>query len=135
MFKNKKNILKNLVSGFLLTIVFVFPLLIQAQNNPPVPGGITPPSDLIEIKNPFKQDSIQNLIQTLINEIFIPIGGVIAVLMVMYAGFLYVTARGDTGKMKKAKDALLWAVIGSAILLGAWVISEAIKATIDQLKI
>ena len=54
--------------------------------------------------------------------------------MIMYAGFLYVTARGNSSKIEKAHNALLWAVIGAAILLGAWVISQAISSTIDQLR-
>ena len=88
----------------------------------------------ITIINPFKQDTIKGLIETIVNDILIPIGAVIAVMMIMYAGFMYVTAKGDPGQIKKAHDALLWAVIGAAILLGAWVIEKAISTTIDQLK-
>jgi hypothetical protein len=69
-----------------------------------------------------------------VNNILIPIGGVVAVLMIMYAGFLYVTAGGNEAKIKTAHQALTWAVIGAAILLGAWVISQAIQGTINQLK-
>ena len=87
-----------------------------------------------DIPNPFKQDTIEALIRTIINDILIPIGGVIATVMIIYAGFKYVTAGGNDTKIKEAHDALKWAVIGAAILLGAWVISEAIGATINQLK-
>lgn len=88
----------------------------------------------IKIDNPFKKDTIEGLIETIVNDILLPIGGVVAVLMIIYAGFLFVTARGNEAQITKAKDALLWAVIGAAILLGAWVISQAIKTTIDQLR-
>ena len=54
--------------------------------------------------------------------------------MVMWAGFKYVTARGDTTQIKEARDALLYAVIGAAILLGARILSDAIGRTIEQLK-
>lgn len=97
-------------------------------------GGSKSPGIEIKIENPFKQDTIQGLIEVVIREIFIPIGGVLAVLMVMWAGFMYVTARGNETEIKKAHDALLWAVIGAGILLGAWAISEAIGKTISQLK-
>lgn len=89
----------------------------------------------IIIENPFKEKTIEGLITTLINDILIPIGAVVAVVMVMYAGFLFVTARGNTAQIDKAKGALLWAVIGAAILLGAWVIAEAIKGTVDELRV
>ena len=114
---------KNILSCFtlvLIVMIFVTPLLLQAQE--------------IKIINPFKQNSIQGLIEVIVNDILMPVGGVIAVLMIMYAGFLYVTARGNSSKIEKAHQALLWAVIGAAILLGALVISEAISKTIGQLK-
>lgn len=91
---------------------------------------------MIEIKNPFKGgSSIPALIETIVRQILMPIGGVIAVLMIMYAGFLYVTAAGDPGQIKKAHDALLYAVIGAAILLGAFAISTAIQGTINELRV
>jgi hypothetical protein len=106
--------------------------LVQAAD----PGGSGQPSasQTIKIDNPFKQDTIEGLIKTIVNDILMPIGGVIAVLMVMYAGFLFVTARGNEKQIGDAKQALFWAVIGAAILLGALVISQAISATINQLK-
>jgi hypothetical protein len=127
MSKDFKNILSCFVSGMMI-LFFVVPFLVQAQ------GGGNPSSGSIVIENPFKANTIQDLIKTIVNDILMPIGGVVAVMMIMYAGFMYVTARGDPGQIKKARDALLWAVIGAAILLGAWVISQAISTTIDQLK-
>jgi len=62
------------------------------------------------------------------------VGTAVAVVMIIYAGFLYVTAGGNETQIKKAHDALLWAVIGAAILLGAYIISQAIQGTISQLQ-
>ncbi len=123
---------------------FGVPVLIQAADgtipgrNPDgtIPGRPNPES--ITIGNPFKctpgTDCIlSGLISAIINKILLPIGGLVAAVMIIYAGFLYVTAGGNETQIKKAHDALLYAVIGAAILLGAWVISEAIRATINQL--
>jgi hypothetical protein len=55
--------------------------------------------------------------------------------MIMYAGFKYVTARGDSTKIKEATTALTYAAIGAAVLLGAWVISQAIQGTINQFRV
>jgi hypothetical protein len=138
---HKKYLTKTL--GWVLTLIFtlalVSPFLVgAAETGLPASETGNPPagSPVIKIKidNPFKAGSIPELIDVLLNEILIPIGAVIAVLMVMYAGFLFVTARGDTAQIKKAKDALLWAVIGAAILLGAKVITDAIQGTIKELK-
>jgi hypothetical protein len=135
--KNKKNILSLFISGFIM-MVLVIPMFtfaaVEGSNDGSGEGGNNGGSTLIEIKNPFKENTIEGLIRTIVNDILIKVGGVVAVLMIMWAGFMYVTAGGDPGQIKKAHDALLWAVIGAAILLGAWVISEAIQTTIGQLK-
>jgi len=128
--KNKKNILNYFVLALML-FVFVTPVFLVYAGDV---GGPGQPTMKIKIENPFKEDTIVGLIETIVNEILMPIGGVVAVLMIMYAGYLYVTAQGDPGKITKAHDALKWAVIGAAILLGAWVISTAISTTIDQLR-
>lgn len=131
----------------------VLPVLVVAQNNTGAQGGINNTgaqggidntgaqgginnsgSGPIKIDNPFKKDTIKGLIETIVNDILLPVGSVVAAVMVIYAGFLYVTAAGDPGQIKKAHDALLWAVIGAAILLGAWAISNAISGTIDTLR-
>jgi type IV secretory pathway VirB2 component (pilin) len=123
---------KNISSLFILAVVmmiFIVPFLAQAQG-----GGNPGCTGTVCIENPFKEDSIEGFIKTIVNDILIPIGGVVAVMMIIYAGFLYVTARGNDTKITEARKALTWAVIGAAILLGAWVISQAIQTTISQLK-
>lgn len=139
MSKNSKNILSYIISCIMI-MIFVVPFLIQAQDTggtgvpPDATGSGQPPSPPIKIVNPFKENTVEGFIRTIVNDILIPIGAVVAVIMIMYAGFLYVTARGNPGQIEKAHKALLWAVIGAAILLGAWVISQAIQGTINELK-
>lgn len=100
----------------------------------PVNSG-TPFTQKIEITNPFKGgNDLYAFIKTVIDKVLMPIGGVIAVIMIMYAGFTYVTAGGDPGKIKTANQMLLYTAIGAAILLGAWVISDAIQGTVNQLR-
>ena len=89
------------------------------------------------LKNPFKPgtaDNIPQLFQTIINNIIIPIGAVLAILAFIYAGFLYVTAAGDEKKIGIAHKALLYAAVGTAVLLGAGVLAQVIQATINQLQ-
>jgi hypothetical protein len=42
--------------------------------------------------------------------------------MVIFGGFLYVTSAGDAGKVKKAKDTLLYAAVGLVVIVVARVI-------------
>lgn len=56
------------------------------------------------------------------------------VFFIIYAGFNYVMARGNPGKVADASRALLYAVIGGVIILGAYVILEVISGTIDAFR-
>lgn len=124
------NFSKFFVSG-IVTMTFIVPFLVQAAD---VSTYGQPAKEPIPIVNPFKQDTIKSLIEVIVKDILMPVGGVVAVVMIMWAGFLYVTAGGDPGQITKAHEALKWAVIGAAILLGAWVISTAIQGTISTLR-
>ena len=50
--------------------------------------------------------------------------GVIAVALIVYAGFLFVTSAGDSGKVAKAKNTITAAVIGLVIIMLAFVITR-----------
>jgi hypothetical protein len=85
-------------------------------------------------ENPFKVgDNIYELFKAVVNNILLPIGGVIAVMAFIWAGFLYVTAQGNEAQIKKAHQAFLYTAIGTAVLFGAWVIANVIEQTIRQL--
>lgn len=92
----------------------------------------------VNLPNPFNcgtaNCTLFDLLRKVINDILLPIGGVLAVLAFIYSGFLYVTAQGNEAKLKIAHKALLYTAIGTAVLLGSWVISQVIKNTIDQLR-
>jgi len=60
--------------------------------------------------------------------------GIIAVVLILYAGFLWMTAAGDDAKIKTAKGTLMAGVIGLIIILMAYgiatmVINEIMEAT------
>ena len=131
--KNKKLILNHLL-GAAVIMFLILPSLAF--------GGVDPTADptggnqggKIEFKNPFKAETLDGLITIILDDIIMPIGYVIAALMVIYSGFLFVTSQGNETKIKAAKDALLYAVIGAIILLGATVITKALQGTVDQLR-
>ncbi len=88
----------------------------------------------IQLDNPFSVgNDLFELADALVNKVVLPIGGVLCVLGFIYAGFVYVTARGNPTKISTAHNALLYSAIGTAILLGAWVIASVIKNTIMAL--
>src|SRR3989344_9062969 len=117
--------------GFILIVSFIIiiPSLLLAadttgNNPPPDTTGSNPPVDLnIKFENPFNVgDNLYDLAKAIVNNIILPIGGVLCVLAFIYAGFRYVTAQGNSTKITTAHNTLLYAVIGTAVLLGAWTI-------------
>lgn len=66
-------------------------------------------------------------------EIVVKIGIPVAVIFLVWSGFKFLTAQGNETELKKAKDSFVWAVIGTAVLLGAWALATAIKGTIDAI--
>ena len=86
-------------------------------------GGLT---------NPLKSCTFADLVAN-VAKIVAQVGFPIAVIALLWAGFLFVTARGNEEQLNKAKKTLLWAVIGTAILLGAWGIATAVSSFIGTL--
>ena len=56
--------------------------------------------------------------------------GVIFFILVLYAGFMWMTARGDSGKIDKAKSVLEDAVIGVVLVSAAYAIANFVFGTV-----
>lgn len=82
--------------------------------------------------NPLKSDSLVGFLLDLI-DIMILFAIPLIVLMIIYAGFLYVMARGNEEQVTRATRALTYAVIGGLLILGAKLLLEIIEGTVDQL--
>ncbi len=57
----------------------------------------------------------------------------IITLFMVYSGFLFVFAQGNQEQLAKAKTNFVYVVIGSILILGAWVFASLIGGTISQL--
>jgi len=55
------------------------------------------------------------------------------VVCLVYVGFLFVSAQGNAEGLEQAKRALVWAVVGTAIVAGAQIIKTIIEGTIKSL--
>ncbi|HRH24146.1 MAG TPA: pilin [Candidatus Paceibacterota bacterium] len=83
-------------------------------------------------KNPLKAGSLTELLNAVLKGI-VQLGSILLVLALVYVGFLFVAAQGAEEKIRDARNALLWTVIGGLILLGATAISEVITATVSNI--
>lgn len=88
----------------------------------------------VRLENPLRNiNSIPQLISAIL-DIVVQIGVPVVALFIIYSGFLFVKAQGNPEALKTAKTALIWTLVGAAVLLGASVLSSVISGTIDQLR-
>ena len=119
---------KNLNRVVFLSFLFLAPLVSFADLGN---AGCNPASG--KICNPIPNiTTLQGFIKALLEGI-IKIGLPFLVLAIIYCGFLFVEAQGNEEKLTKAKDAILWTLIGAAILIGSWAIALLITETVTSI--
>lgn len=92
----------------------------------------TPPSQTtVKLKNPLNVNSIEELLEAILGVVIVLATPVI-VFFIIYAGFLYVTARGNPEQIKQASQALTYAVIGGVIVLGSFAIATIVGNIVDE---
>ena len=129
---NGMNTLKKISIHLTILSLFIIPVFINAQ----VQGTPKPlPTEVgLKIDNPFKGgNTLMELITAILNNIIMPIAAVGVVLFIIYAGFKFVMAQGKPTEIEKAKQTLLWSLIGAGILLGAAGISKVVETTVKSL--
>lgn len=72
-----------------------------------------------------------NLMRTILNWI-VWIGGILCVVIILWAGISYATAGGDEEKTTKAKNRLIYGIIGIAVITGAYIIASAISGIVGS---
>lgn len=82
----------------------------------------------IEIPNPLKAQTFEELVGAIIDIIF-KLALVVAPLMIVIAGLLFVTGGGSPESVQKAKNIVLYTVIGLAVIL----LAESILAVLEEL--
>lgn len=86
----------------------------------------------LAIDNPLGNATLLGILELIINGIIF-IATPVIVLMVIYAGFLFVWAQGNPERLNDAKNAITYALLGALVLLGAHAISALIRGTIAQI--
>ncbi len=123
MVTKRKLFLKGFFIGLFLTLSLLFFIFsaksfIFAQTSP-----VNLPNSNIVASNINAWETAEKIIDK-----FLGFLGLIAVVIIIYAGFLWLTAGGDTKKVDKAKRVLKEAIIGLLIIFAAWGIAQAVFA-------
>lgn len=100
-------------------LLIAVPLLASAQD------GLVPSCE----GNECGFEELLLLIDNIINWLLI-ISSSVAALLFAWAGWLYISARGDPGQMKKANSIFWKVIVGLVIILSAWLIVDLIADTL-----
>lgn len=119
--------LKNLLVGAaLIALPFGAALRVPfAHATPNLTDNLTSVNSSAELGSEELTTTIGKLISALLSVL-----GVIFLLLIIWAGFTWMTAQGDPKKVDKARDILITSVVGLIILLSAYAISTFV---IEQL--
>ena len=79
-------------------------------------------------------DGLCNMVYFLnfVRDIALDLGGIVAVIMIMYSAYLYLNTNGDETKAETAKKTLLWSIGGMAVIILAKVIIAIVRIEFDH---
>ena len=92
-------------------------------------SGQTTTNTGTSLTNPLNVSTLQGLLTAILGGV-VTLGTIFLIFMMVYVGFLFVAARGNEEKIRSAREALIWTVIGGLILIGAQAISLVIQTTV-----
>ncbi len=121
--RKARHIIQALFYGF-FGVVLTIPLRIYAYdlNFDPTSGGVSTP---LKIYTKLGDKDPAGIVITIVNTSLIFLG-MITVILVIVAGFLWLFAAGQEEKIKKAKDLLRGGIMGLIIVMAAYGLAQYI---------
>jgi len=114
----------------IVTTVMVMVLALVAM--PMIAGASSNAEELFDttnaqfgLGNRDLKDSIQSIIQVLMGFL-----GIVAVIIILWGGFIWMTAMGDEEKVGKAKKLIIAGIVGIVIILAAFAIAQFVISKI-----
>jgi len=81
----------------------------------------------VEIKNPLKYDTIEDLIKAIIRFLQ-ALALIVTAIVIVAAGYFFVFSQGDPAKVTQARNMVIYALVGLAIIL----VAQGIIALIER---
>lgn len=85
-----------------------------------------------KLQNPSLFGNIPDFIAGVLKAI-VTIGLPIITLFIVISGFMFLIAQGNPTKIETAKKNFMWVIVGTLLILGAWVLVTLIAGTVTQL--
>lgn len=129
--------LRNIIYSLLFITCLVFASLVK-----PV-SAFTCPEKTIRENEPVSalsecnvektegEKSLMSNVNMLIN-VFTSVMGFLAVAMIIYGGFMLLTAQGDPARIKRGKDVVLYSVIGLILVVLAYAIVNFVMTNVTN---
>ena len=121
--KKYKKIELFLLAVSLLTLLIA--TKVSAQFN--IPNKVGPAGN--EINLITTNETPDTIIQNALGWFFL-IAGLLCIIIIIWAGISYATAGGDEEKVGKAKTRLIYGIIGVAVIIGSYIITQIIQSAI-----
>lgn len=86
-------------------------------------------ADCTALKNDSNKNDLMAQANTIIN-VVIGVVGFVAVAFIIFGGIQYTTSAGDPGKVKKAKDTILYGIIGLVVAMLAYAIVNFVLSSV-----
>lgn len=117
--------LKLLIVSFVATFGLAAPLAVVPLAYADIKADVCSGADTLKLDQTGscadQSNTLNDLITKIVN-IFSVIVGLIAVIMIIFGGFRYITSGGDSTKVNSAKNTILYAIVGLIIVALAQVI-------------
>lgn len=128
MIKKLKRLITNLSIASVLLAPMAAPVAVYAQEAPNLEGNLCGGAQTLQVGNQDAcadtndaQTRVNEIIASIIN-IFSVIVGVVAVIMIIFGGFRYITSGGDSGNISSAKQTIVFAIVGLVVVALAQII-------------
>ena len=106
------------------TVIFLLPLAAFAACNGQYDKNC--------VTNPLKYDTIMKFVENALR-LFVLLALPVLAFFIVLAGFSFILARGNSAKLQAAKWNFLYVIVGTCLVLGAWLLASLIGATITQI--
>lgn len=111
-------------TAILLAAPLAIPHLAFAQD-----ATATTSSTTVTLYNPLGTSNEDSDIRVILGRVIrglLSIIGSLALLMFVYGGMLWMTSAGNSERIKKGKDIIVWAVLGLGIIFSSYAITNAL---------
>ncbi len=126
-----KLIVKNAIALALSVIILIAPHTLEAQGLKDAFGKKSPLESVAGQAGVKDVDSVGKVSGSIINTA-LSLVGLIFLLLMVYGGYLWMTARGEDDQVQKAQTIIRNAIIGLILVLAAYAITKLVTTRLER---